>query len=277
VLPNAQQTGLPPGWTITVNTGSAITVCNGADPIAVGEARTVLIAVQGNTLGGPSTVTANLLFSSGTSCTAPGSLPGDQTSDNGSTSSIQVVTVTPLTLIGFTAKLTDCQPVLNWVTENEINTDRFEIEKSNLNNPGWKPVGIITAKGNSSAKSEYTFTDKNQNLISGQSLYRLKMIDKDGRYDYSKTLNVANNCKTIQADVYPNPANKGKLYVRLTGINEEKAEAMLVSLSGQVIVKSKMKNGINFLNTSNIAAGEYLLRIKDGNDFSKTVKVIIEN
>jgi large repetitive protein len=89
---------LPAGWTVTVNTGSAITVCNGSDVIAVGTARTILINVQGNTLGGPSTVTGNLLFSSGTSCTAPGSLPGDNTADNSSTSSIQVIAGCPLTV-----------------------------------------------------------------------------------------------------------------------------------------------------------------------------------
>ncbi|HET6996244.1 MAG TPA: hypothetical protein VFI06_14725, partial [Chitinophagaceae bacterium] len=27
-LPNAQQTGLPPGWTIVTNTATAITICN---------------------------------------------------------------------------------------------------------------------------------------------------------------------------------------------------------------------------------------------------------
>ncbi len=87
---------LPPGWTITVNTGSAITVCNGSDVIAVGTARTILISVQGNSIGGPSTVSANLLFSSGTSCTTPGSLSGDNTADNSSTSSIQVLAGCPI-------------------------------------------------------------------------------------------------------------------------------------------------------------------------------------
>ncbi|CAN5871877.1 hypothetical protein BH11BAC4_BH11BAC4_04600 [soil metagenome] len=87
---------LPAGWTITVNTGSAITVCNGSDIIAAGTARTILINVQGNAIGGPSTVNANLLFSSGISCTTPGSLPGDNTADNSSTSSIQVIAGCPL-------------------------------------------------------------------------------------------------------------------------------------------------------------------------------------
>lgn len=100
ILPTVQQTGLPPGWTVSayVGGGSAITVCNGTDVIPVGTARTILIKVQGNVIGGPSTVTGNLLFSNGVSCTIPGTLAGDNTADNGSTSSIQVIPGCPLTV-----------------------------------------------------------------------------------------------------------------------------------------------------------------------------------
>jgi len=35
-LPTPQQTGLPSGWTVTVNTGGSITVCNGTDAIPAG-------------------------------------------------------------------------------------------------------------------------------------------------------------------------------------------------------------------------------------------------
>jgi len=118
ILPNAQQTGLPSGWTITVNNGGAITICNGSDVIPVGASRTILIKVQGNTIGGPSTVTGNLLFSNGTSCTAPGSLSGDNTADNSSTSSLEVipaaVTVNlKLFLQGYYIDGGIMQPVLN--------------------------------------------------------------------------------------------------------------------------------------------------------------------
>ncbi len=97
-LPAVQQTGLPPGWTVSayVGGGSSITVCNGTDVIPVGTARTILIKVQGNVIGGPSTVTGNLLFSNGVSCTVPGTLAGDNTADNSSTSSIQVIPGCPL-------------------------------------------------------------------------------------------------------------------------------------------------------------------------------------
>lgn len=103
-LPTPQQTGLPPGWTITANlpTGS-ITVCNGSDIIPAGAQRQIFIKVQGTSVGGPSTINGTLLFSSGTSCTAPGTLAGDNTADNTGTTSIQVIPAPSCSLTGVSA------------------------------------------------------------------------------------------------------------------------------------------------------------------------------
>ncbi|MBL7727400.1 MAG: hypothetical protein JNM68_06945, partial [Dinghuibacter sp.] len=83
---------LPSGWAITANTGAQITLSNGTDQVGPGECRTILIRMQGVTIGGPSTVNSNLLFSNGI---APGTgtgtaTPGDSPSDNTSTSTVQV-------------------------------------------------------------------------------------------------------------------------------------------------------------------------------------------
>ncbi len=103
VLPNAQQTGLPQGWTILSNNGSVIQLCNGTDVIGVGEQRQILIKIQGVNVGGPSTITGNLSFGPGTAvCTGLGTLPGDLPADNTSNTTIQVVAAAPCTL-GVTA------------------------------------------------------------------------------------------------------------------------------------------------------------------------------
>jgi hypothetical protein len=83
---------LPNGWTITSNDGSTIRLSNGTDIIPAHACRTILIAMQGNTVGGPSTISGNLLFSNGV---APGSVPGgatknDNPADNSSTSTIKI-------------------------------------------------------------------------------------------------------------------------------------------------------------------------------------------
>jgi hypothetical protein len=102
ILPNAQQTGIPAGWSITSNNGTTIQLCNGSDVIAPNTQRNVLIKVQGNTLGGPLTVSGGLSFRSGNNCVSPGSLAGNNTADDNGTSSISVIAAAPCTL-GVTA------------------------------------------------------------------------------------------------------------------------------------------------------------------------------
>lgn len=90
-LPNAQQTGLPSGWTILSNTGSQLRVCNSTDPIPVNTSRTIILKAQGVTVTGPQTFSGNINFGNGTTCAAGPSVAGDLTTDNSATSTIQVI------------------------------------------------------------------------------------------------------------------------------------------------------------------------------------------
>lgn len=83
---------LPTGWTILSNDGSTINLSNGKDMIAANDFRVLLIAIKGNHIGGPSTVAGQLSFSDGTPPgSATGSLHGDNSADNFSTSTCQVI------------------------------------------------------------------------------------------------------------------------------------------------------------------------------------------
>lgn len=90
-LPNAQQTGLPSGWTILTNTGSQLRVCNSTDSIPVATSRIITLKVQGVTVTGPQTFSGNINFGNGTTCAAGTSVAGDLTTDNSATSTIEVV------------------------------------------------------------------------------------------------------------------------------------------------------------------------------------------
>jgi len=277
-LPDAQQTGLPAGWVIVSNTGSQLRICNGSDIVPGSAIRTIILKVQGATLGGPQTFLGQLNFG-GATCAVGGPAPsGNNIADDVATSTITVTAAPlPVTLLSFNATLSNCQPILNWLTESEINSDRFEIERGNLRNSTWKSIGMVAAKGGGAAKTAYNFIDTDVDNAAEKILYRLKMIDKDGQYKYSKILPVLINCKTKQVEVYPNPVKDGRLYVNLTGANGY-TEATLLSLTGQVIMKQVIKNGTNYLNISpGIAAGLYLLNIKDENGVDKKTKVLIQH
>jgi hypothetical protein len=90
-LSNAQQVGLPAGWTILSNTGSQLRVCNSTDPIPVSTSRTIILKVQGVAVTPPQTFSGNINFGNGTTCAAGTSVSGDLTTDNSATSTIEVV------------------------------------------------------------------------------------------------------------------------------------------------------------------------------------------
>jgi hypothetical protein len=274
ILPNAEQFGLPSGWTINSNSGSVINLSNGTDVIPVGVQRTILIAIRGNVIGGPSTVSGQLNFSNGNAPgTAPGTLAGDITADNTSQSSVTVVNPIPVTLSNFSATLSNCQPVLKWTTQTEINSDKFELQRTTNN--GWSTIATIAAQGNSSTAKNYSFTDASLTTTAVKLQYRLKMIDKDGTITYSPILPVNLNCNTRTLSVFPNPVQDGKLYISLNGATG-RTESALQSVSGQTMRRAVLNNGTNVLNLSGLASGMYILQITDGNGSNEKMKIIVQ-
>lgn len=103
LTPASNQTGLPPGWTITVLNAGSIIICNGTDVIPAGTQRQIFVKMQGIAIGGPSTINGSLLFSNGSSCNVTGTLAGDNTADNTGTTSIQVISAPTCSLTGVSA------------------------------------------------------------------------------------------------------------------------------------------------------------------------------
>jgi hypothetical protein len=102
------------------------------------------------------------------------------------------------------------------------------------------------------------------------------MIDKDERFKYSDVLPVLVDCKTNRINVFPNPVDKGRLYISTNGLGRN-AEAVLLSLSGQAIFKIKLLNGTSSFTVANIANGVYILCVNTENGTSKRTKIVIQN
>jgi hypothetical protein len=211
-----------------------------------------------------------------TNCTGPGSLSGDNPSDNSGQAGFFVSITTPVTLADFNASLINCEPSLNWSTQTEFNTDRFEIERKLSAFSNWLTAGTVSANGNSTQSNKYRFTDINVPVTTTKVFYRLKIIDRDGHFKYSAVLPVSINCKVVQVAVYPNPVMDNNLFVSITGINGS-AEAILLSLAGQAILKTNLTNGTATISTAKIATGVYVLSVTDLQGTNRKVKVLIQH
>jgi hypothetical protein len=259
---------LPAGWTITSNSGTVIRITNTTDPIPAGVTRTAFISIRGTVIGTGSII-ANLTF--------VGAAPtGDIGANNSSSTGIEVTNPSPVELGNFSAALENCRPVLKWATEAELNSHQFEIERANANGTGWTTIGTVAASGNSTTKTQYSFTDAGLNGSNKKVLYRLRIVDKDGRFEYSPTLPVSLNCNVVGVTVFPNPVKDGRLYVGLTGTSG-RTQGILRNLAGQVLSQVVLANGTNLIQVAQLPAGLYVLEVTDGGHVSQKTKVLIAN
>jgi hypothetical protein len=113
----------------------------------------------------------------------------------------------PVELFSFTAIVSDGRAVkINWQTKTEINSSKFIIEIKS-GNAAWAAVASVNASGQSNSPNYYSFTTKS--LQADNYQFRLKMIDNNGSFQYSKIIETAislpENFELSQN--YPNPFN----------------------------------------------------------------------
>jgi hypothetical protein len=117
---------------------------------------------------------------------------------------VQAPNTIPVTLLDFTATATPKKQVrLNWATQNEINSDRFEVERS-IDGVNYEVIISQPAAGNSSQLLNYTTFDE---YPANVNYYRLKSTDLDGTSTYSAVRRVifGEASEAIPFEVYPNP------------------------------------------------------------------------
>jgi hypothetical protein len=116
----------------------------------------------------------------------------------------------PVELNYFSAIVNGSNVQLKWKTESEVNNFGFEILRSSENNK-WIKIGFVSGSGNSNSPKSYSFSDNN--VERGIHSYKLKQIDNDGLFSYSKIVEVeiglAKEYKLEQN--YPNPFNPNTL------------------------------------------------------------------
>ena len=193
---------------------------------------------------------------------------------------IRNTTPLPVELTSFSASVKNKSVNLVWHTATEINNYGFEIEKrqSSIANSQWSKVGFVNGNGNSNSANEYSYTDKT--VTSGKYTYRLKQIDNDGQYEYSKEVEVDLGKPTTFAlnQNYPNPFNPstsiqyslvGSQYVSLKVFNVLGKEVAL-------LVNEKQEPGtytVDFT-SANLSGGAYFYRLQAG-EFVQTKKMIL--
>jgi uncharacterized delta-60 repeat protein len=176
----------------------------------------------------------------------------------------------PLSLTSFTAVRQNKFVQLNWETASEQNTASFEIERS-ADARSFTKLGSVKSSGNSSSAKNYVFTDAQP--VTGANFYRLKMVDIDGSFTYSKVVVVNMNSITKGLQIFPNPV-KDVLYVQATG--SETAIVQITDAAGRIMKQQKIQlNGSTSFSVEvqSFPAGKYYMLLQ-GNQIKEVQQFV---
>lgn len=162
----------------------------------------------------------------------------------------------PVELTAFYLSTEQNKVVLSWQTASEYNNDYFEVEHSQ-DGKDFAAIGRVTGNGNRGEFSAYSFT--HEQAQTGIHYYRLKQVDLDGTFEYSKVISTRlGDHKMVR--VFPNPTQNT---LKITGLSpEDEVEAITVTdIHGkQVLTMSSLEDGL--LDLSGEAAGMYIVTIR---------------
>jgi len=187
----------------------------------------------------------------------------------------------PISFLSFNALKKADNAQLDWSVQNESAlTDRYEIERS-FTVSDFKKIGTVAPLNNGNSNNSYVSTDYHLSSLnsSGKIYYRIKQVDRDGKFAYTEIRSVRLDGKTFDVSVYPNPlVSATKLYVDLADAAQVKIK--LIDATGKVI-QTEVFDGVKGLNphplnTGKLIAGTYMVQVEAGSQ-TKTVPVVKNN
>lgn len=194
--------------------------------------------------------------------------------------------IVPVELVSFKAEVGSNGVTLNWETATETNNKGFDIERSI--NGNWSKIGFVEGKGTTTELNSYSYSDKPS--TSGKVSYRLKQIDLDGSFTYSKVVDVDFGTMPKEFSLsqnYPNPFNPSTM-IKFALPFDSKVKVTIYNINGEVVkvlVDGEYAAGehqaqFSINSASGIASGVYLYSISavsnDGHsNFVQTKKMVL--
>jgi Zn-dependent metalloprotease len=182
-----------------------------------------------------------------------------------------VVGPLPVKLISFEGSPTIDGNQLTWVTTEEKNNEAFVLERSE-NAKDFKAITQIKGNGNSKEKNSYEYLDNT--YLEGINYYRLKQLDNDGKYGFSKVI-VLESKNAYRINILPNPV-AANLNIEVPFADDVLVDFKIVSNIGAEMLNKqvKAKNGKIIQEMNGFAPGIYhiILKAKDKTSNYKIIK-----
>ncbi len=173
----------------------------------------------------------------------------------------------PLNLLSFDGQIKNEKVNLRWQTASETNVTSFDIERMTGNS--WIKIGSVRSSGNPSGTNDYSFSDDLP--AKGINYYRLKIIDADGKFAYSRIINF--EFRISKAFVYqnvPNPFSNSTI-VRYDIAEKAQVKIVIYNVDGSqiTVLEDEMKAAGSYQikwNAGNLPAGNYYYKVIIGDE-----------
>jgi len=168
---------------------------------------------------------------------------------------------------------------VDWKVENEINIEKYEVERS-ANGTTFSSIYSIARKGVNTPYNRYSWIDDSP--LSGNNFYRIKSVDLDGANKFSLVIKVATGkAGNGTITIYPNPIKGNMVNLQFTNQPPGIYQVRLINNNGQVMYSGKLPvNNANISQTlftnKNLAAGIYQLEIKTPDNTVNIQKAIVQ-
>ncbi len=228
-------------------------------------------ATSGNLLGTGTSYTTPIL-SNNTSYYAQSELNGCVSPRSSVSVTMALNCALPIYLTSFDGDNEGRINKLKWITEQEINSSHFEIQRSK-DGYTFESIGIVDATN----FNPYLFFD--ESAFVGNNYYRLKMWDNDQTYNYSDIIVLYADYE-IESKVYPNPFNDSITYTYYSETFED-LDIMVFNVMGQLVYfehkNCQTCSNVVSIDLNKLVSGTYKLVIKHKTTGYQLNQSIIKN
>ncbi|MBI5373558.1 MAG: endonuclease [Sphingobacteriales bacterium] len=167
--------------------------------------------------------------------------------------------ILPVTITGFTGGYVLNAVQLKWQVATADGFDRFDVERSTDGGRTFQKTGTVNWVQNA---DKFSFQD-GDNSLKGDVFYRLKLVDQNGTFTYSKVIRVMVPASDFTAAFFPNPATD-QLGVSFRKPLTADCSVTITDLAGRKLKTLKLVSGQQqySIPVAELAGGTYLLQLR---------------
>ena len=189
----------------------------------------------------------------------------------GSVSGFNTFNPLPVKFVGFTVTKKNNDALVQWSTAQEMNANMYEVERS-FDGNNWNTIAYVSAIGNSTTTSNYSFTDKN--ISSKITYYRIKEVDVDGKTSFTTVQSIKADINAKVSDIKI-AAIQNKVLLQFPMQVKGNLVVRFISMSGQVADQQYIANPVGQVVLNSKVSGNYIISVSNGQDINTAKQVIL--